>query len=68
MAEMSHAIQCAGCGRDAHRVYSPPTIRFIGPGFHNTDYRKGKKREDKEQPTPQETKAKADASTSSTPG
>lgn len=60
-------ISCSDCGHTANRVYSVPAIRFTGPGFHNTDYRQGKKREDqKEQSTPQETKEKADAGKSST--
>lgn len=60
------ASTVCGCGAKTNRVYSAPSIRFIGSGFHNTDYRKSAKPETKEKPTPQETKAKADASKSST--
>lgn len=59
------SVHCQGCNGRAVRVYSAPSIRFIGSGFHNTDYRKGAKPETKEKPTPQETKAKANASKNS---
>jgi putative FmdB family regulatory protein len=66
---ITDTITCPGCGHPADRVYSVPAIRFTGPGFHNTDYRQGKKREDqKDQPTPQETKEKVDAGKGSSTG
>lgn len=59
--DSSSPIVCT-CGGTADRVYCAPNIRFVGPGFHNTDYRTNKKSDPKENPIPQETKAKADAS------
>lgn len=63
MSNVPDCVQCPTCAKSAKRVYSAPSIRFIGPGFHNTDYGQGKKHDGKptEQPTPQEAKEKADA-------
>lgn len=66
MSNIPDCVMCPTCNKRAKRVYSAPSIKFVGPGFHNTDYRQGKKIETKETPTPQETKAKADASKGST--
>lgn len=32
---------CDRCGSDMRRVFTPPFIRFVGPGFHVNDYSKG---------------------------
>lgn len=64
VTEVETVTTCKTCNHSANRVYSAPSIRFIGPGFHNTDYHTSKKQETKESSTPQETKAKADASKS----
>lgn len=66
ITNIPECVRCETCLKIAKRVYSVPAIRFTGPGFYNTDYRQGKKREDqKDQSTPQETKEKADAGKSS---
>ncbi len=28
------------CGSETARVFTPPLIQFIGPGFHVNDYKK----------------------------
>jgi putative FmdB family regulatory protein len=61
MSNIPDRVRCETCMGGADRVYSAPSIHFVGSGFHNTDYRKNDKTEAKETPTPQETKAKADA-------
>lgn len=30
---------CEVCGGECERVLSPPQIKFLGSGFHNTDYK-----------------------------
>jgi len=61
------SVRCQGCNGRAVRVYSAPAIQFKGSGFYNTDYRQKKHHGAKEdQPTPQETKEKADAGKGST--
>lgn len=41
------APACPQCGAKAERQLSAFAPRFIGPGFHNTDYGKGKQGSEK---------------------
>lgn len=34
---------CPECGAPLTRVWTAPAIRFLGSGFHNTDYGKSRK-------------------------
>ncbi len=39
-------VNCAACGSEAKRVFSPVGVVFKGTGFHNTDYRTRPKEEE----------------------
>jgi putative FmdB family regulatory protein len=39
-------VNCAACGSEAKRVFSPVAVVFKGTGFHNTDYRTRPKEEE----------------------
>lgn len=34
----SASPKCDSCGSETVRVFTPPVIRFVGPGFHVNDY------------------------------
>jgi len=34
---------CSACEEHLHRIYDPPAIKFVGPGFYINDSRGDKK-------------------------
>ena len=37
LGQAPKTVNCEKCGNKCNRVFSPPTIKFVGPGFYVND-------------------------------